>query len=52
MHAIDQFLDSAKNILEAVTEGATRVLAQCKESWAREAIEESLIDDDIKAEIL
>lgn len=36
----------------AVAEGAARVLAQCKESWVREAIEESFIDDDVKAEIL
>jgi len=35
----------------AVAEGAARVLGQCKESWAREAIEESFIDDDIKTEI-
>jgi hypothetical protein len=36
----------------SVAEGTARVLAQCKESWAREAIEESFIDDDVKAEIL
>lgn len=36
----------------AVAEGAARVLAQCRESWVREAIEESLIDDAIKAELL
>ena len=36
----------------AVAEGAARVLAQCKESWVREAIEECFIDDAIKAEIL
>jgi hypothetical protein len=36
----------------SVAEGAARVLIQCKEPWAREAIEESLIDDDIKTEIL
>lgn len=36
----------------SVAEGAARVLSQCKESWAREAIEESFIDEDIKAEIL
>jgi len=38
--------------IPSVAEGAARVLAQCKEPWAREAIEESLIDNDIKAEIL
>jgi protein PhnA len=36
----------------AVAEGAAQVLAQCKEGWAREAIEESFIDDNIKAELL
>jgi protein PhnA len=36
----------------AVAEGAARVLAQCKEAWAREAIEESFIDDAVKATIL
>ncbi len=38
--------------IPSVAEGAARVLAQCKEAWAREAIEESFIDDNIKAEIL
>lgn len=32
----------------AVAEEAARVLAQCKEPWVREAIEESFIDDDVK----
>lgn len=36
----------------AVAEGAARVLATCREPWAREAIEESLIDDDLKRELL
>lgn len=36
----------------AVAEGAARVLSRCKEAWAREAIEDSFIDDDIKREIL
>ena len=36
----------------AVSEGAARVLAQSKEPWAREAIEESFIDDSVKDEIL
>jgi protein PhnA len=35
----------------AVAEGAARVLARCKESWVREAIEESFIDDAVKAEL-
>jgi len=36
----------------AVAEGAARVLAQCKEPWAREAVEESFIDDTIKTGLL
>jgi len=36
----------------AIAEGAARVLAQCKEPWAREAIEESFIDEAVKAELL
>ena len=36
----------------AVAEGAARVLAQCKEPWVREAIEESFIDENIKVEVL
>jgi protein PhnA len=36
----------------AIAEGAARVLAQCNEPWAREAIEESFIADAVKAEIL
>jgi len=36
----------------AVAEGAARVLARCREGWVREAIEESFIDDAVKAELL
>lgn len=36
----------------AIAEGAARVLAQSKEPWAREAIEESFIDEVIKAGLL
>ncbi len=49
-------LRSIRNALwsdvSSIAEGAARVLAQCKESWAREAIEESCIAYDIKADIL
>ena len=38
--------------IPAVAEGAARVLARSKETWAREAIEESFIDETIKAELL
>ena len=36
----------------AVAEGAAVVLAQCREPWVREAIEDSFIDDAVKAGIL
>jgi protein PhnA len=38
--------------IPAVAAGAAVVLARCKEPWAREAIEESFIDDAVKAAIL
>lgn len=36
----------------AVAEGAARVMSRCKETWVREAIEESFIDDAIKVDLL
>ena len=49
-------LRSVRNALwsdvPAVAEGAAMVLARCRESWAREAIEESLIDEALKASLL
>lgn len=36
----------------AVAEGAARVLARCREVWVREAIEESMLDDALKAELV
>ncbi len=49
-------LKSIRNALwsniPAIAEGAARVLSQCREPWVREAIEESYIDDQVKAEIL
>lgn len=38
--------------IPAVAEGAARVLVQCKEPWVREAIEESFIDEQVKADLL
>ncbi|SRR6266571_3704004 len=38
--------------IPAVAEGAAAVLARCKEPWIREAIEESLIDENLKMELL
>jgi len=36
----------------AVAEGAAVVLSRCHETWAREAIEESFIDEELKARLL
>jgi protein PhnA len=36
----------------AVAEGAAAVLARCREAWVREAIEDSFIDDALKAALL
>jgi hypothetical protein len=38
--------------IPAVAEGAARVLARCRETWTREAIDESFIDDAVKQELL
>ena len=38
--------------LPAVAEGVARVLARSRQEWVREAIEESLIPDAVKAELL
>ena len=38
--------------IPAIAEGSAKVLARCKEPWAREAIEESFIADDVKADLL
>jgi hypothetical protein len=38
--------------IPAVAEGAARVLAQCNESWVKEAIEQSFIDDGVKEQLL
>jgi len=51
-----QELRSIRNALwsniPAVAEESARVLAQCRAPWAREAIEESFIDDAVKAKLL
>lgn len=38
--------------IPSVAEGAALVLAQCKESWVRDAIEESCIDETVKTGLL
>jgi protein PhnA len=49
-------LHSIRNALwsniSAVAEGAARVLSRCTETWARNAIEESCIEERLKAELL
>lgn len=49
-------LHSIRNALwseiPAIAEGVARVLARCPETWARDAIEESCIDEQLKAELL
>jgi hypothetical protein len=49
LHAIRNALWSD---VPAVAEGAARVMSGCRESWVRDAIEESFIDEKVKAEIL
>ena len=44
--------DALWSNIPAVAEGAARVLARSKEPWAREAIEDSFIDEAVKAELL
>lgn len=44
--------DALWSDVPAISEGAARVLAGCREPWVREAIEESLIDEAVKAELL
>jgi hypothetical protein len=36
----------------AVAEGAANVLAQCDQTWVKEAIEESCIDEELKEQLL
>jgi len=49
LHAIRNALWSD---IPAIAEGAARVMARCRDPWVREAIEESFIDEAVKAEIL
>ena len=51
-HELRSIRNALWSSVPAVAEGAARVLAQCKEPWVREAVEESLIDENIKREIL
>lgn len=38
--------------IPAVAEGAAKVLARCNESWVRDAIEQSSIDEALKEQLL
>jgi hypothetical protein len=38
--------------IPAVAEGAAQVLVQCPESWVRDAVEQSFMDDRIKEQLL
>lgn len=38
--------------IPAVAEGAAKVLAQCNQTWVKEAIEESCIDEGLKEQLL
>jgi len=38
--------------IPSVAAGAAKVLLQCKEPWVREAIEESIFDEELKAQLL
>lgn len=49
LHAIRNALWSD---VPAVAEGAARVMAGCRETWVREAIEESSIADAVKSELM
>jgi len=51
-HELRSIRNALWSTVPAIAEGAARVLAQCKEPWVREAIEESLMDENIKVELL
>ena len=44
--------DALWSNISAVAEGAAKVLAQRNESWVRDAIEQSFIDDSFKEQLL
>jgi hypothetical protein len=51
-HGLRPVRDALWSDIPAVSEGAALVLARCRESWARDAIEESFIDAELKARLL
>lgn len=51
-HQLRALRNALWSSVPAVAEGAAIVLARCKEPWAREAIEESFIDEELKQKLL
>jgi hypothetical protein len=51
-HKLRSIRNALWSDIPAIAEGAAVVLARCKEPWAREAIEESFIDEELKAKLL
>ena len=51
-HILHSLRNALWSDVPAVAEGAARVLAKSRESWVREAIEDSFIDDEVKKELL
>ena len=51
-HALRAVRNALWSEIPAVAEGAALVLARSREPWAREAIEESFINDELKARLL
>jgi len=52
LHELRAIRNALWSPVPAVAEGAARVLAASSEPWVREAIEESFIDEAVKAELL
>jgi hypothetical protein len=52
MHKLRAIRNALWSDIPAVSEGAAIVLSRCKEPWAREAIEESFIDENLKEKLL
>ncbi|MBT1075612.1 hypothetical protein [Geobacter grbiciae] len=52
LHELREIRNALWSPVPAVAEGVARVLAKSKEAWVREAIEESFIDEAVKAQLL
>lgn len=51
-HQLRSLRNALWSDVPAVAEGAAIVLSRCREPWAREAIEESFIDEALKEKLL